>query len=442
MPSRYAKTGGEATRETKAPRKSALADPRHHAGQARPVRMAIMPDERLKSTFDWSIGKEWNPFDGARASARLRALAAGLVLAASCAGQAPAPKQPAIEMQLLNLGRAGPVVTALTASVKITNNSEDYIYLLLFGEPSAIDDAGGNWSIVFSVTGAAYCLGPQSRELRTQTIRIADGYFQTIGVSLRSGVDFSRNSTEPEAIVSESVARLLGGGMPGSYVLVGESGSAKRDRVIGVAPTIRISMEDVRESSPLAVYLNFWQDQKEQRWPALFVKGVHGTPPDVKALGTAVASLGREYVGEYRSLGAARDEAIVEDRLLAYLSSVFGLLALVLAAIGLFAILSCYVSRRTSEIGVRMALGANPAQIRALVLRQIGAVMIAGIAAGFVLTLAAAKLLASIAYGVTASNPLLLGIAVLSLAATAFAAASIPASRAASIQPLDALRQE
>jgi hypothetical protein len=65
-------------------------------------------------------------------------------------------------MQLLNLGRAGPVVTALTASVKITNKSADYIYLLLFGEPSAIDDAGGNWSIVFSVTGAAYCPGPQT----------------------------------------------------------------------------------------------------------------------------------------------------------------------------------------------------------------------------------------------------------------------------------------
>jgi hypothetical protein len=65
-------------------------------------------------------------------------------------------------MQLLNLGRAGPVVTALKASVKITNNSEDNIYLLLFGEPSAIDDAGGNWNTVFSVTGAAYCPGPQS----------------------------------------------------------------------------------------------------------------------------------------------------------------------------------------------------------------------------------------------------------------------------------------
>lgn len=60
------------------------------------------------------------------------------------------------------MGRSGPVVTTLTASIKILNNSEDYVYLLLFGEPSAIDDAGGHFSIVSSVTGAAYCPGPQS----------------------------------------------------------------------------------------------------------------------------------------------------------------------------------------------------------------------------------------------------------------------------------------
>jgi hypothetical protein len=74
-----------------------------------------MPEKRLKSTFDWSIGKDWNPVEGVKIRARLRALAAGVVFAASCAGQAPAPKpRPAIEMQLLNLGRAGPVITALT----------------------------------------------------------------------------------------------------------------------------------------------------------------------------------------------------------------------------------------------------------------------------------------------------------------------------------------
>jgi ABC-type antimicrobial peptide transport system permease subunit len=199
-------------------------------------------------------------------------------------------------------------------------------------------------------------------------------------------------------------------------------------------------MEDVREPSPLAVYLNFWQDPKEQRYPVLLVRGVNDVQSDGRAIGIAVQSLGREYIEEFRSLAAQRDEAMVEDRLLAYLSSIFGLLGLLLAAIGLFAILSCYVSRRMSEIGVRMALGAHAAQIGILVLRQIGFVVLAGIMAGLGLALVVGRMLGSVAYGVTPRNPLLLGGAALALMLTAFAAALIPARRATSIQPLAALR--
>ncbi|HVN04450.1 MAG TPA: FtsX-like permease family protein [Bryobacteraceae bacterium] len=117
-------------------------------------------------------------------------------------------------------------------------------------------------------------------------------------------------------------------------------------------------------------------------------------------------------------------------------------LALALAAIGLFAILSCYVARRTGEIGVRMALGATSMQIRKLILGQIGMVMLAGIAAGLLLAVAAGGIIARFTYGATARNPWLLGAAVASLVVTALAAAWLPAQRAASIQPLDALRQE
>jgi len=279
-----------------------------------------------------------------------------------------------------------------------------------------------------------------SHELRAQTIKITDGYFQTLSVRLRTGEDFNRNSSEPEAIVSESVAEQLGGRMPGQYILIGENGSVRRYHVIGVAPTMRISMEDVREPSPLAVYLNFWQDPKEQRYPVLLVRGVNDAQSDGRAIGIAVQSFGREYIEEFRSLAAQREEAIVEDRLLAYLSSIFGLLGLLLAAIGLFAILSCYVSRRTSEIGVRMALGADAAQIGILVLRQIGFVVLAGIMAGLGLALVVGRMLGSVAYGVTPRDPLLLGGAALALMLTAFAAALIPARRATSIQPLAALR--
>ena len=279
------------------------------------------------------------------------------------------------------------------------------------------------------------------RELHTQTIRISDGYFRTIGVRLLAGEDFSRDRTAPEAIVSESVARMFGGSMLGRYILVGEAGSAARYRVIGVAPTMRISMQDPRTSNPFVVYLSFWQNPKELRYPALLVKGAHGAP-DARALAAAVQAMGHEYIEEHSTIEASLNESIVEDRLLAYLASAFGLLALVLAAIGLFAILSVYVARRTGEIGVRMALGATGAQICRLILGQIGTVMLVGIGAGLALAITAGRIIARFTYGATPGDPWLLGAAVAALVVTALVAAWLPARRAASIQPLEALRQE
>jgi len=270
-----------------------------------------------------------------------------------------------------------------------------------------------------------------NRETRAETIRVSDGYFAALGVSLRSGEDFGRDHAEPEAIVSESVARTLGGT---SHILVGD----KRYRVIGVAPTIRLGMADTGDPNSPAVYLNFWQSPGEQRYPVLFLKGA----ADFKTVAAAVQSLGREYVEEYRSLLAQRDESIVEDRLLAYLSTAFGALALVLAAAGLFAILSCYVTRRTNEIGVRMALGATAAQIRRLVVAQITPLLAMGVAAGLALAFASGRLVSSFVFHATPQDPVLLTVAVLALAVTALIAAWIPARRATAIEPLDALRRD
>jgi putative ABC transport system permease protein len=132
----------------------------------------------------------------------------------------------------------------------------------------------------------------------------------------------------------------------------------------------------------------------------------------------------------------------VEDRLLAYWSAAFAGLALALAAIGLFALLSCYVAGRRSDIGIRMALGADRAGIRRLVLRQIVPMMATAIVAGLAAAIAAGRLLASIAYGLVPYDPRLLAFGVAALIAVAIPAAWIPARRAASLDPLEALRQD
>jgi predicted permease len=280
-----------------------------------------------------------------------------------------------------------------------------------------------------------------SAQSRAQTIRVSHGYFRSLGAQLLAGEDFRPESREPEAIVSETVAAELGGGMPGRSIVLGEGASAKRYRVIGVAPAMTISMADVREARAPVVYLNFWQERSQQRYPVLLVQG-NGRPPERQTIARALEARGVEYVQEYLPLEEARDQSIVEDRLLAYLTSAFGVLALGLAAIGLFAILSCYVSRRTGEFGVRIALGANAADLRRLVLRQIGAVLAVGVAAGLGLAVVAGKAVGAIAYGVAPGDPVLLGSAVVLVLVAALGAAWIPARRAASIQPVEALRRD
>ena len=130
------------------------------------------------------------------------------------------------------------------------------------------------------------------------------------------------------------------------------------------------------------------------------------------------------------------------DRLLARLTSLFGILALTLASVGLYGVMSYLVARRTSEIGVRMALGASRSAVLAMVLRGALGQILVGLAVGIPAALWAGHLMASQLYGVGSYDPLALACAVLVLALCAAAAAFIPARRAASIEPVHALRTE
>jgi ABC-type antimicrobial peptide transport system permease subunit len=131
-----------------------------------------------------------------------------------------------------------------------------------------------------------------------------------------------------------------------------------------------------------------------------------------------------------------------QQRLLARLSGLFGVLALLLAAIGLYGVTAYNVARRTSEIGIRMAIGANRSHIALLVLRTAFAQIILGLALGLPLAMLIGRLLGSRLYQVGALDPLSLGIPAIALLLCALVASALPARRAASIEPLEALRTE
>jgi len=143
-----------------------------------------------------------------------------------------------------------------------------------------------------------------------------------------------------------------------------------------------------------------------------------------------------------RSLEEQVSLSFSQQRAVAGLAGLFGVVALVLAAVGLYGVTAYSVAQRTNEIGIRMALGASRMKVVQLVLRGASMRVLLGLAFGIPLAVGAGRLISAQLYGVSSWDPAALGVAAITLAMSAFFAAVIPARRAASISPMDALRNE
>jgi ABC-type antimicrobial peptide transport system permease subunit len=147
-------------------------------------------------------------------------------------------------------------------------------------------------------------------------------------------------------------------------------------------------------------------------------------------------------VTDLMTLDAAVGSNLFFDRLLAVLSAAFAVLATLLAAIGLFGVLAYTVSLRTRELGLRLALGAAPRQLRAIVLKQVAVLASIGVPLGLAVALLLGRLAEGVLYGLSGNEPAIFAAAVLVVAAVAIAAAYSPARRAGSVAPMQALRFE
>jgi ABC-type antimicrobial peptide transport system permease subunit len=171
------------------------------------------------------------------------------------------------------------------------------------------------------------------------------------------------------------------------------------------------------------------------------------TAEPIAAIGAAVRQAVMEVtpdlmVRRVATLSGQVDRTLAAERMIATLSAAFGAMALLLASIGLYGVLSYGVAQRTGEIGIRMALGATRARVLALVLRQSLAVVAGGILLGTVLAFAATRLIAKLLYGVTPTDAVTIAAAIGFLLAVAGLAAFLPARRASRVDPLVALRYE
>ena len=145
---------------------------------------------------------------------------------------------------------------------------------------------------------------------------------------------------------------------------------------------------------------------------------------------------------EFSDFQARIRDGLVRERLMAMLSGFFGLLAALLTMVGLYGVISYIVARRRNEIGIRMALGAQRAQVVSMVMREAGRMLMIGILAGTVLSLVAGRAASSLLFGLKPYDPLTLVAAGLLLAVIAALASFVPARRASRLDPLVALRYE
>ncbi len=143
-----------------------------------------------------------------------------------------------------------------------------------------------------------------------------------------------------------------------------------------------------------------------------------------------------------KTLGSQLDETLLTERLIALLSAGFGLLATLLAAIGLYGVMSFTVARRTKEMGVRMALGAQPASVIWLVMKEVLVLLALGLAVGIPAAIGLGRFVATQLYNIKASDPWIAGASMLTLILVAIVAGLIPAQRASRIDPILALRYE
>jgi putative ABC transport system permease protein len=272
---------------------------------------------------------------------------------------------------------------------------------------------------------------------------VTPDYFRALGITLRRGrpFDAADRAGAPEvAIVNETLAhRLFGGADPiGKRVLFARS-EGKGVTVVGVAADVR---HEGLEAPPRGVmYRPFAQDPRG--FAFLAVRTPVETSALISALRREVAALDRGLaVHDVATMGRRLDDALASRRFNMLLLGAFGAIALLLSGVGLYGVMAHAVTERTRELGIRIAIGAAPRQVRALVLRQGMAMAVVGAAVGAAVALAGSRALQGALYGVTPTDAVtFLAVPVILLAVCAIAC-ELPARRATRVDPAVALRAE
>ncbi|HKT50187.1 MAG TPA: ABC transporter permease, partial [Candidatus Angelobacter sp.] len=273
---------------------------------------------------------------------------------------------------------------------------------------------------------------------------ISPGYFATMREPLLAGRNFDSTDTAtsaPVAIVNEAFARkfLPGMNVVGTVVhrLEGRAGVPPTAiRIVGLVKDAKY--ESVRESTFSQAFFPVAQIPAIEDFDAQYFElrtAAHSSAV-TSLVQSSVAQVNKSISLEFSSLTQQVDDSLVQERLLATLSTFFGALALLLAMIGLYGAVSYGVTQRRSEFGIRIALGAAPGSILRLVMRDVAVILLSGALGGVAISLLAVRLIQKFLFGLTPDDPATFLAAVVLLAAVALAAAYFPARRAMGVDPM------
>jgi predicted permease len=271
-------------------------------------------------------------------------------------------------------------------------------------------------------------------------------FFETMGIPLILGRSIGEGDTAATpkvAVVNQKfVHQFLARENPiGRRFGFGDEKSANDYEIVGVVGDAKYN--DLRSEVPPTVNLPYAQGL-EGLGPMQFEVRTAGNPMDlVSAVRRVAQDMDRNlalYAVETQI--EQTNQLLFQERLFARLTSFFGVLAALLACVGIYGVMAFAVTRRTREIGIRMALGASRGEITAMVLRETLMLVGIGIAMGIALALGASRLISTLLYGLRPTDPLTIALAALLMVAAAVLAGYIPSRRAAQVDPMEALRNE
>jgi predicted permease len=295
---------------------------------------------------------------------------------------------------------------------------------------------GGTWGHEVTIRGA----GGTSR-----FTWVSPGYFNTMGIRLLRGRDFSRNDTGASrrvAVVNQTfVRRYLNGVNPLGQTLRTHAEPNYPSTVYEIVGTLPdTKYESLRGDTPPMAFAPAAQFPDPRPWTSIMIHSDLPAATVAESVRRRIGGTHPEIIVECLSFESRIQDGLVRERIMAMLSGFFGVLAAVLATVGLYGVISYVVTRRRNEIGIRIAIGAGRGQVVEMVMREALLSLAGGVSIGIVLALAAGRGAGSLLFGLKPYDPLTLGASVVLLVLIGAFAAFLPAIRASKLDPSEALR--